>query len=195
MKSIERYVSYLYREVIQGQAGDFDLDPDFKDTPRRVDESRRELLYGHSMTAADEIDGMFSKMFPTRHAEMLTVLDIKAAGMCPHHLLPVMYSVDFAYIPRDQVIGLSKLPRIIKILAARAVLHENLTTEIADLFDKRLACRGVAVIVSGFHTCMALRGVEAREATVIGSAMRGVFLNNTDNAKDEFMALRGQRKG
>jgi len=161
---------------------------DLRDTPRRVWMAFEELLAGHG--AQKKIDAALETTFSTTHAEMVSVLGIRASGVCPHHLLPVLYAVDFGYIPTERAIGLSKIPRVVKWKCARAMLQEDITSDIADTFSKALTAKGVAVIVHGFHTCMAIRGVQAREATMVTSAMRGVFLENDKDAKSEFMQLR-----
>lgn len=165
-------------------------DPNFYDTPRRVAESFTELLRGHSVGAQEEAaDWFITKTFPTSHSELVVVSDINAAGVCPHHFLPVLYSIDFGYIPEGQALGLSKIPRIIQMIAARAVLQEDLTSDIAHTFERELKPRGLGVIVRGLHTCMAIRGVQARQAITTSSAMRGEFLENAQGVKDEFLAL------
>ena len=139
------WVDHLFDLYIrQSKSGTRSAHPDFAETPRRVKDAFGELLYGHTRMGQLELDDLFDKTFPIAQAEMVSILGVKASGICPHHLLPVLYSVDFAYIPRACVIGLSKIPRTIKILAARAVLQEQLTTDIADTFFKRLESRGVA---------------------------------------------------
>ena len=170
--------------------GDYRDDPNLRDTPRRVKEAYAELLRGHSMLAKVEIDEMLSVTFPTDHSELVVVQDIHAVGVCPHHFLPVMYAIAVGYIPEKRAIGLSKIPRIAQSLAARAVMQEDLTNDIAEIFyEEPLGAKGVAVLIRGFHTCMSIRGVREHSATTTTSAVRGLFLDNDKGCKDEFMRL------
>jgi GTP cyclohydrolase IA len=169
---------------------DVPRDENVKDTPRRIADTYTELLFGHSEDGKAEILEHLEKRFPTTHRELTIVKGINSAGVCPHHFLPVLYTVQFGYIPEKSALGLSKIPRIIKIMSARAVLQEDLTADIADLFQlSTLQPKGVAVVVHGFHTCMSIRGVSAREATTVTSAVRGIFLENDKGCKDEFLRI------
>jgi len=170
--------------------GNFRDDPNLLDTPRRVENAYNELLRGHTLSSKLEIDEMLQVTFKTTHQELTIVNDIRAVGVCPHHFLPVLYRISVGYIPEKTAIGLSKIPRIVQLLAARAVLQEDLTYDIADIFfEEPLGPKGVAILVTGFHTCMSIRGVRAHEATTTTSAVRGLFLDNDKGCKDEFMRL------
>ena len=194
MKQLERQdadVPTAARDFIDELSREFGLDledPNFTDTAQRGARTFTELLDGHINTQYRAAQ-LLGAQFPVTHAEMLLERDIHAVGLCPHHLLPIAYTADFAYIPQTSVVGLSKIPRLIKLLAARAIIQEELISEIVDTFTTHVKPLGVACVLHGFHTCMALRGVEAREATTTSSAMRGVFLTNDKDAKTEFFAL------
>lgn len=169
--------------------------PDLWDTPRRVARAFDELLEGHKEDATEIVQRYLSVTFPTKSDELVLLLNLQSAGMCPHHFLPVLYSIDFAYVPEHKALGLSKVSRVVKLLTSRAELQENITTHIVDTFYESLECRGVACVVTGFHTCMAIRGAQAREAITITSGVRGMFATNKDGIKDEFMKLRDNSKG
>jgi GTP cyclohydrolase I len=111
-----------------------------------------------------------------------------AFGMCPHHLLPVIYRVSLAYIPQTKVLGLSKLSRIVRLMSHSPVLQEDLTHELCALLYQKLDSEGAAVYVEGLHMCMAARGVQAHEARVVTSAVQGVFLDNLAT-RNEFIKL------
>lgn len=174
--------------LVQDWIGSTNDNPNFKDTPRRVAESFIELLQGHSDEAREEIQKYIDVTFETKHDEMIVVHGIQGAGVCPHHFLPVLYTIHFAYIPHGKALGLSKVPRIIKLLTNRAEMQEDVTSLIADTFfdNEKLNPRGVAVLVQGFHSCMSVRGIQAHGALTSTSAMRGCFLDNTDSSKLEF---------
>ncbi len=109
-------------------------------------------------------------------------------GMCPHHLLPVIYRISVAYIPRAKVLGISKLSRICTLMARRPVLQEDLTHELALLLHKKMESEGGAAYVEGLHLCMAARGAHAHDTRVVTSAVEGVF-RNQPATRQEFLDL------
>lgn len=179
-----QFVNSLVRDVIDASPED----PNFRETGRRVQGAFLELLSGHSLEARDEVKKHLSVTFPTDHDEMIVIRGVQSAGVCPHHLLPVLYTIHFAYIPSKVALGLSKVPRVIKLMSARAELQEDITSSLADLFFENvdLQPRGVAIVVQGFHSCMAIRGTREHSALTITSAMRGCFLDSADSSKSEF---------
>jgi GTP cyclohydrolase I len=136
------------------------------------------------------VEEILSKTFPCDFDEMVVVTDIEATGVCPHHLMPVRYTIHVGYIPSQegQVLGLSKIPRLVCLLAARPILQEQLTKDIADIFEDNLNPLGVMVVVSGGHSCMQCRGVRMSGSRMITSAIRGVFQDDSA-AKQEFLDL------
>jgi GTP cyclohydrolase I len=108
--------------------------------------------------------------------------------MCPHHLLPVIYRVSVAYLPAVRVLGISKLARAVHLLSRRPALQEDLTQDLAMLLHERLESRGSAVFIEGLHLCMAARGIEAHETSVVTSAVRGAFLEQPAT-RQEFLDL------
>ena len=135
-----------------------------------------------------ELGEMLSRTFPARYEGMVVSKHNTCFGLCPHHLLPVIYRVSVAYLPSERVLGISKLSRIVHLLARRPVLQEDLTHELAALLHDRLDSRGSAVFVEGLHLCMAARGIEAHEASVVTSAVRGAFLEQAAT-RQEFLDL------
>lgn len=166
---------------------EYQNDPNLIGTPTRVEGVFDELLYGHSGEAMTEMTHHLRKTFPTEYRGLVVIQGIESVGMCPHHFLPVLYEIDFGYVPREESLGLSKIPRVIKILSSRAVLQEDLTREIADVFETSLNPLGLAVVLRGFHTCMAIRGVKEREAKTTTAEMRGLFAENNSEIKQEFL--------
>jgi GTP cyclohydrolase I len=156
-------------------------DENFKETPRRVAKAYKELTKG-----LDELENHIV-VFPSNYDGIIHFNDIQAVGLCPHHLLPIEYKITFAYIPTGKVLGLSKIPRIIKHLSARPVLQEDLTRDIRDYFVKKLEPLGVAVLVKGIHGCMKYRGItEAEEVTTVNLA--GTFMD-IPQTREEFYNL------
>ncbi len=162
-------------------------DDNFRETADRAAKAAQEFVLPVSEINA-EIDDLVGKTFPARYDNMVISKHNICFGLCPHHLLPVIYRVSLAYLPLDRVVGISKLSRLIRLLARRPVLQEELTHELAELLHKRLNSRGSAVYCEGLHLCMAARGVEAHEARVVTSAVRGAFA--ADNlTRQEFLDL------
>lgn len=163
-------------------------DPNLEDTPVRIWTSYLELCSG--LWAKDELDGLFEAMFPCTYDQMILAKDIDTVGLCPHHFMPVEYVIHIGYIPKrgGNVLGISKLARLARILAHRPVLQEQLTQDIADTLMDKLDPDGVGVVASGRHSCMRLRGVRSDKASIVTSAMTGV-LRYSEKARGEFLEL------
>jgi GTP cyclohydrolase IA len=136
----------------------------------------------------DQIEQLLSKTFPAKYTEMVISKHNAAFGVCPHHLLPVVYRISLAYIPTRKVLGLSKLSRLARMMARGPRLQEDLTHELAVILHEQLDSQGSAVYIEGLHMCMASRGVGAHEARLVTSAVRGVFLEQLAT-RDEFIKL------
>jgi len=164
-------------------------DKNLKDTPDRVVRALEELCQG--LYKQDEIDEILSKTFPSDYDEMIVVTNIDAVGLCPHHLMPIRYKIHVGYIPSEdgQVLGLSKIPRLVCLLAARPILQEQLTVDIVNAFEKHLQPLGVMVVVNGGHSCMQCRGVKQASSQMITSAVRGCFADEEDNSRNEFLSF------
>jgi GTP cyclohydrolase I len=127
--------------------------------------------------------------FPTDHKTMVVVQDIDFVSLCAHHLIPFFGKAHVAYIPNKHLAGLSKLPRTVEYFMKDATTQEELTNKIADFLDTKLTPMGVAVVMKAQHMCMSLRGVNQRNAITTTSALTGVFLDNENNARQEFLSL------
>ncbi|MFB3892436.1 MAG: GTP cyclohydrolase I FolE [Phycisphaerae bacterium] len=143
-------------------------------TPKRVARMYAELLGGLREDPAVHLTAAFTE----RYDEMVVLRDISFNSMCEHHLLPFVGKAHVAYLPRGRVIGVSKLARVIDVLARRPQVQERLTSQIADLLMQRLEAIGVGVILEAHHTCMTVRGVKKPGSIMVTSAMRGTFKNN-----------------
>jgi len=162
-------------------------DANFEETAVRAARAMVELVKPTDEIKS-QIDEMLSRVFPAQYDEMVISKHNISFGMCPHHLLPVIYRISVAYLPGERVLGISKLSRIVHLLAHRPVLQEDLTQELAALLHERMETRGSAAYVEGLHLCMAARGIEAHEARVVTSAVRGVFRENPAT-RQEFLDL------
>lgn len=157
--------------------------PDFVDTPRRV------AAWLSDMTSYDpvEVAKILQPRFPAI-CQMVVVRDVEVASLCPHHLLPVEYSVTVGYLPEGEVVGLSKIPRLVEYVAKQPILQEAFGELIADALCDNLSLEGCGVVVVGRHACMRCRGVKTN-ARVTTSALRGVFLEAP--VRSEFLTLGG----
>jgi GTP cyclohydrolase I len=156
-----------------------------KETPRRVAKSLSFLTSGHK-TDLDEL--VNNALFDVEYSEMVIVRDIDFYSLCEHHLLPFFGKCHVAYLPSKQVIGLSKLPRIVDMFARRLQVQERLTEQIADAITAKINPTGVAVVMEATHLCMAMRGVEKQNSTTVTSAMRGTFRDDA-RTRHEFLEL------
>lgn len=162
----------------------------FRDTPKRLARAYYEIFEGVENTD-EKVEAILSTSFPSEgHNDMVIASNVVAFSMCPHHLLPVEYRVCVAYIPKKEglVLGLSKLARLVKLLAKQPALQETYTQQIADKLMKGIDAEGVAVRVVGRHMCMRMRGVQSPESSVTTSAVRGVFFDDS-SCREEFMSL------
>lgn len=126
--------------------------------------------------------------FPTTSKGIIAVRNISFSSMCAHHLFPVLGTADVAYIPMARMVGLSKIPRIVRHFAHQPTTQETMGEAIAKFIHDELQCMGVAVVIKATHTCMACRGVEAVGADMVTSVMKGVFLT-AGEARNEFLML------
>jgi GTP cyclohydrolase I len=164
-------------------------DPNLVGTPQRMARMYHELLEGARDTSK-KIEDLFQKRFPSKYIGIVAAKDIKVTSVCPHHFLPVNYTIDIGYIPKGQVVGVSKLHRVCKVLAARAVLQEDLTYDIIENMKTYLSPNGAMVIVEGLHGCMTSRGIK-QENPIVTSQIYGDFTDG--DVRNEFLALIGRR--
>ncbi len=163
-----------------------DDDENFAGTAERAARGFAELV-GDENSVRCEVAEMLAKTFPARYKEMVISKNNVAFGICPHHLLPVMYRISMAYIPTEKVLGVSKMSRLARLMAGKPILQEDLTHELCRIMHEELQSDGAAVYVEGLHMCMAARGAKAYESRVVTSAVRGVFLRL--ETRQEFMKL------
>ena len=161
------------------------------DTPARVAEMYAELFMGINKDPREEL----SVCYEVGHREMVVVRDIPFYSMCEHHLLPFYGTAHIGYIPDAQgrVVGLSKLARVMEIVASRPQIQERMTTEIADAIMDGLKPSGVAVVVQAEHLCMIMRGVKKPGSNIITSAIRGAFRTHPESRAEFFSLVHGNR--
>ena len=156
------------------------------ETPKRVAEMYNELFSGMGVDPKEEL----AVGYELGHREMVIVRDIPFYSMCEHHLLPFHGVVHIGYIPNKdgRVVGLSKLARVVEIIASRPQIQERMTTEIADAIMDGLKPSGTAVVIQAEHMCMIMRGVKKPGSNIITSAIRGSFARNAAT-RAEFFSL------
>lgn len=155
-----------------------------EETPRRVDEAYQYLFSGYDKNPED----LMTVFDNEGYDEMILVKDIEFYSMCEHHMLPFFGKAHIAYIPKDKIIGLSKLPRLVEIFGRRLQNQERMATQIADALQGLLDPKGVGVILEAKHFCMMARGVEKQSSIVTTSALKGLFKKNA-LTREEFLRL------
>jgi GTP cyclohydrolase IA len=162
-------------------------DPDREglcETPERVARMYAEMFSGLTLDPKEHL----RKTFTQKYDEMVLVKDIAFESMCEHHLLPFLGKAHIAYLPQGKIVGLSKLARVVEVLAHRPQVQERMTEELADLVMSQLDARGVAVILEASHTCMTMRGIRKGSSICTTSAMRGTFAEK-ESTRAELMSL------
>jgi GTP cyclohydrolase I len=162
-----------------------------KDTPRRVAEMYLEVFAG----LHQEPDAVVDTVFDVGHDEMIMVRDITLYSICEHHLIPWVGKAHVGYVPGEdgRITGLSKLARLVDVLAKRPQVQERLTTEIAEVLERTLKPRGVFVVIEAEHLCMSMRGVKKPGSTTVTSAVRGVFKTDARTRAEAMGLIRGER--
>lgn len=160
------------------------------DTPKRVRKSWEKLYGGYKLKAEDVLGTSFSEY--GSYDEMILLKDIDFFSTCEHHLLPFTGKVHIAYIPKQKVVGISKLARLVEMHARRLQIQERMTADIAKDIERILEPLGVAVLVEGQHYCIKARGIEKINSVMTTSSLSGVFKSNS-MARSEFLTLVNRR--
>lgn len=169
-------------------AGD---DPDREgllDTPVRVARAWREYAQGYAEDPAHHLSRTFEEV--GGYDEIVLLKDIPFQSHCEHHLAPIIGKASIAYLPKDRVVGISKLARVLHGYARRLQVQERLTAEVADCIWGHLEPQGVAVVIEASHACMTARGVRTPGVMMTTSRMMGVFRED-ERSRREVLALMG----
>jgi GTP cyclohydrolase I len=164
-------------------------------TPSRVARAYEEWFGGYDEDPRDYLKRTFEEV--AGYDEIVLLRDVRFVSHCEHHMAPIVGRVHIAYLPRNRVVGISKLVRLVDAYAKRLQVQEKLTAEIASCVDSVLKPHGVAVVVEGTHECMTTRGVRRTDVTMVTSRMLGVF-RSQPQTRAEFLAaidLRSARGG
>src|ERR1700761_1295530 len=171
-------------------AGD---DPDregLKATPARVVRAYEEWFAGYGDDPSEYLKRTFEET--GGYDEVVVLRDIRFESHCEHHLAPIIGRVHIGYLPRNRVVGISKLARLVEVFARRLQIQEKMTAEIASCLDAVLKPHGVAVVAEATHQCMTTRGVHKPGVTMVTSRMIGVFRDHAET-RQEFLAAIGMR--
>ncbi len=159
--------------------------PGLVDTPKRAANAMQFLMQGYNIDIDELINGA---LFPCETDEIIIVKDIELYSMCEHHMLPFIGKCHVAYLPREKVIGLSKIARIVDAFARRMQIQESLTSQIANCIVEKTGAAGAGVIIEAQHMCMMMRGVEKQNSVMTTSCMLGAF-RNSPSTRNEFLSL------
>ncbi len=165
-------------------------DPDREglvETPERVIRAYNEIFRGYRRDPKEILE----KRFTTHSEDMVVLSDIELYSTCEHHMLPFIGKCHFAYMPNKQVIGVSKLVRLMDVFARRLQIQEELTYQIANTLSKEINALGVAVLVEAQHLCMTSRGVNKQQSVMTTTAMLGVFKSD-EKLKNQFLRVIGK---
>jgi GTP cyclohydrolase IA len=178
----------LIREILERLEEDPQRDGLIR-TPERADQALRFLTSGYRMDVRRIVNGA---LYEVKYDAMVVVKDIEFFSLCEHHMLPFFGRIHVAYLPRKNVIGLSKIPRIVDMFARRLQIQERLTQEVAQTIQEVVDPVGVGVICYARHFCMMMRGVEKQHSGAMTSAMLGAFRDRKDT-RNEFLSLVNHR--
>lgn len=171
------------REILLAVGEDIDRDG-LRDTPARVARMYAELLGGMHENPEMHLE----RVFHENYDEIVLLRDIPFYSLCEHHMLPFIGQAHVAYLPKGQVLGISKLARIVEGYARQLQVQERLTAQIADIIMDRLKPMGVAVVLEASHSCMTIRGIKKPGATMVTSALRGLFRKDP-RSRNEILSL------
>jgi GTP cyclohydrolase I len=177
------------REILAAVGEDPDREG-LQETPARVARMYAELFSG----LHDDPRQHLRKFFTEKYDEVVLVRDISFNSMCEHHMLPFMGRAHIGYLPAGRVIGLSKLARVVEVVARRPQVQERMTETIADLLVEELEAKGVAVVIEASHSCMTIRGVRKPGSVCVTSAMRGIFKSNLSSRSEIMTLIYGDRR-
>ena len=156
------------------------------ETPKRVVRAYEQFFAGYEMDPKDVLSKVFEEV--EGYDEMVIVRNIRLESHCEHHMVPILGIAHIGYIPNNRVVGISKLARIVDVFGKRLQTQETMTSQIANVIQKVLDPKGVAVVIDASHQCMTTRGVHKPESSTVTSAMKGIFKENAVT-RNEFLSF------
>jgi len=177
-------ISQKYYDIIKLIGEDVNREG-LEKTPERCAKAIQFLTQGYNLNPDQIIQGA---LFKEDYNQMVLIKNIELYSLCEHHLVPFFGKAHVAYIPNGQIVGLSKIPRIVDVFSRRLQVQERLTKEISACLEQNLKPKGVAVVIEASHLCMQMRGVEKQNSVTTTSSFKGVFLKE-EKTRLEFMNL------
>ena len=156
------------------------------ETPKRVVKAYEQFFEGYDQDPEEILTKTFEEV--EGYDEMVIVKDIRLESHCEHHIVPILGKAHIGYIPNNRVVGISKLARIVDVFGKSLQTQETMTSQIANVIQKVLDPKGVAVVIDASHQCMTTRGVHKPESSTVTSAMKGVFKENAVT-RNEFLSF------
>lgn len=154
------------------------------ETPERMRKAYDEIFSGYKINPKD----LVKTFVQGTCKEMVMLKNCEFYSTCEHHFFPFFGHISIGYIPNDKVIGVSKLARLVDCFSKRMQIQERMTSQIADFLEQELGAKGVIVVCEGVHFCMTSRGIKKQDASMVTSAVRGLFESDAQ-ARSEFLAL------
>ena len=188
--AVPSHVTDAIRTLIEW-AGDDPTREGLVDTPKRVARAWREYCAGYADDPAIHLARVFEEV--GGYDEIVLLKDIPFQSHCEHHMAPIIGVAHIAYLPRNHVVGISKLARVLHGFARRLQVQERLTAEVADCIWDNLKPLGVAVVIEATHACMTARGVRTPGVAMVTSRMMGVFRDD-ERSRKEVLSLIGLAK-
>lgn len=176
-------IEYHVKQILKLIGEDTDREG-LLETPARVTRMYEEIFAGYEVDPKDVLGVTFDE----NHEELVIVKDIVFYSQCEHHMAPFFGKVHIGYVPSGQIVGLSKLARLVEAVTRRLQVQERITSQIADILDETLKPHGVMVVVEGEHLCMCARGIKKPGSKTVTSATRGTFRENAAS-RTEFLSL------
>ncbi|MAI85321.1 MAG: GTP cyclohydrolase I FolE [Rickettsiales bacterium] len=171
-------------KVLIRWAGDNPDREGLKETPKRVVNAYNEFFAGYKEDPKQLLNKTFDEV--NGYNDIVMLKNISLHSHCEHHMVPIIGKVHLAYLPVDKVVGISKLARVVDIFAKRLQTQETMTQQIAEVIQKCLKPKGVAIYIEAFHQCMTTRGVSKPNVSTITSCFLGEFKNN-DKMENKFL--------
>lgn len=172
----------LYTQILENIGEDTTRQGLLK-TPQRASNALEFMTSGYTQDLNEILN---NAIFDENFDEMVIVKDIEFYSLCEHHILPFWGKCHVGYLPRNRIIGLSKIPRIVDMFSRRLQVQERLTREIADAIHTAIDPTGVGVVMEGQHMCMMARGVEKQTSSMTTNAMSGTFREDS-STRSEFL--------
>ncbi len=180
---ITESISGNYKKIIE-DLGENIYREGLEKTPERAAKAMQYLTHGYGL---DPLEILKSALFTEDHKQMIVVKDIEVYSMCEHHMLPFFGKAHVAYIPNGQIVGLSKIPRVVDAFARRMQVQERLTDQIKNCIQEALNPLGVIVVIEAQHMCMQMRGIQKQNSFTTTSSFTGAF--EKDKTRKEFISL------